>query len=181
MNIDWITMLGNFSRVLGPIQDLVQILAFLIGLLFCFYAVQKFYRIADYRPNSSSQEKAFVAIFYFLGGSALIYLSSALGMASATLFGAVPNNILQYTRYNPYDIYNSMGALIQTAGLIWAVRGLILMVHASEPGSQEGVKGVVFFIGGIIAMNFQETIDSMNWLLSKLIAWTLHVKSSQGY
>lgn len=178
--IDWITMLGNFSRVLAPIQELVSYLAFLVGCLFCFTAIMKLYKIADYRPNSSSQEKAFVPIFYFMGGVALIYLSSAITTASATLFGSAPT-IFDYSRYNPYDVRNSMGLLIQTAGLIWAARGIVLMIHASEPGTQEGIKGFVFFIAGIIAWNFESTIDSINWMLQKLISWTLAAKTSQGY
>lgn len=173
-------MLGNFSRVLGPIQELAGMLAFLVGLLFCFTAIFKLHKIADYRPNSSSKEKGLVVLGYLLGGTALIYLSSAISVLSSTFFGSAAT-VISYSKYNPYDIKNSMGLLIQTAGLIWAIRGIILMIHASEPGSQEGIKGFVFLIGGIFALNFESTIDGFNWVISKLISGTMAFKVSQGY
>ncbi|MDI1352463.1 MAG: type IV secretion protein IcmC, partial [bacterium] len=60
-------------------------------------------------------------------------------------------------------------------------RGCVLVVHSSEPGTQDGPKGLVFIIAGILALNFDNTIAMINSVLEHLISWTLKLKASQGY
>ena len=112
----------------------------------------------------------FGPVAYFLGGAALIFLPSTLTTISNTAFGY--NNVLQYIQYNPYDIYSSISILIQTAGLIWFVRGCVLVVHGSEPGVQEGPKGLAFICAGILAMNMEYTYGALDYLMNKLLLLT---------
>jgi hypothetical protein len=81
---------------------------------------------------------------------------------SNTVFGA--DNILQYAKYNQFEIYDAMKILIKTAGLIWFVRGCVLLVQSSAPGAQHGPKGLVFLCSGVIAMNFEETVQFLNFV-----------------
>ena len=64
-----------------------------------------------------------------------------------------------------------MGLIIRTAGIIWFIRGSVLVAQASEPGGQHGMKGLVFIIAGILAMNFDNTIAMLNTLLSRVMDW----------
>ena len=59
--------------------------------------------------------------------------------------------------------------------------GLCPCRHASEPGTQEGPKGLVFILAGILAMNFDNSIAMVNSILTYLISWTMSVKSGQGF
>ncbi len=75
---------------------------------------------------------------YLFFGAVLFYLPTALNIMANTAFGV--GNVLTYSYYNPYSIYNSMGLLIRTAGLLWFVRGTVLVVQASQPELKKGQK-----------------------------------------
>jgi hypothetical protein len=112
----------------------------------------------------------FVPLAYLIGGGALLYLPTTLVVVSNTTFGE--NTVLQYGAVNPYDIYNSMKLVISTAGLLWFVRGCVMLVHASEPGVKDGPKGLAFLFGGVLAMNFESTGDALNYMLNQLFILT---------
>ena len=176
---DIITMLGNLSQSLLPVQRLITGFAYLLGLMFFFIAIQKLRKIGDARSGSGSHERMFVPLSYLLAGAALLFLPTAVGVLSNTAFGT--GNVLQYSSYNRLNIYYSIGILIQTAGLIWFVRGAVLLAHASQPGVQEGPKGLVFLIAGVLAINFEYTMSTVNTLLEQFFTLTLAVKSARGY
>lgn len=139
-------------------------------------AISKLKKIA----GGHSHEKKFIPIAYLLGGSALVFLPSAYQALSNTTFGAT--NILSYSNYSPYDIYSSMGLLIQTAGLIWFIRGCVLLVHSGEPQAKKyGSKGLLFLFAGILAMNFENTIGAIDAAMNWLENLTISVKTTQGY
>lgn len=178
MNTDLITMIGNLARSLSSVQHLVSGMAYVIGFLLIFTALQKYKSIADKRANSSSHEKMFVPTAYLFGGSALIFLPSIIDVASNSAFGV--GNILQYSKFNPFDIVSSMKWIVRTAGLIWFIRGCILLVHASEPGVQEGPKGLTFLVAGILAMNFDNTVYYFTWIMNQILSYTLKTPANPG-
>jgi len=116
---------------------------------------------------------------YILMGSALLYLPTALNIMANTAFGT--GNILTYETLQPTNIYSAMGLLIRTAGVLWFVRGCVLVAHSSEPGTQEGPKGLLFIIAGVLSMNFDNTIAIINSMMTYFIQATLAIKSSQGF
>lgn len=176
---DLMTIIGNISRSLYPVQHLITGFAYLLGILFFMIAIAKFRKIADHRAQSSSHEKMFSPLMYLLFGAVFLYLPSALVVFANTTFGS--SNVLTYTKLEPANIYSAMGLLIRTAGIIWFIRGSILLVHASQPGTQEGPKGLAFLIAGVFAMNFDNTVATINKLLTYITQMTLAVKSSAGY
>ena len=177
-NTDVVKMLGNLSRSLLPVETLISGFGYLLGLLFMITAITKLKKIGDARVGGSSQEKMIVPIAFFIGGAALIFLPSMINTLSNTVFGT--SNILQYSSYNPYDIYNSMGFLLQTAGLVWFVRGCVLLVHSTDGGEKEGPKGLAFLFAGILAMNFQYTYGMVNYIMTHLLSLTNMGHSGTG-
>ncbi|RUR20037.1 type IV secretion protein IcmC [Legionella sp. km535] len=177
--VDLITILGNFSQSLYPVQRLITGGAYLLGILFVMKAIGKFKKIGDHRAQSSSQEKMYTPLMYLAFGAALIYIPTVIHTMANTAFGV--GNVLTYSPPPTPNIYSSMGLIIRTAGVIWFIRGCVLIIHASEPGTQEGPKGLAFIIAGIFAMNFDNTIAMINYLLEKFLTWTLALKASQGY
>ncbi|KTC78119.1 hypothetical protein [Legionella brunensis] len=171
---DLITMIGNISRSLFPVQHLLTGGAYVLGLLFFIIALQKLKKIGGSGRQSSS-EKMFVPLAYLAGAAALLYLPSAVSIMANSAFGT--GNVLQYIDYNPYNIYSSMGFVIQTAGLIWFIRGCVLLIHASEPGVQWGPKGLVFLCAGVLAMNFQNTASMLAAIVNQLTELSLTVRS----
>lgn len=176
---DLIVMIGNVSQSLLPVQALLSGAAYLVGLLFFYTAISKLKKIGDRRAQSSSQEKMFVPISYLIGGAALIFLPTAVHTLTNTTFGV--GNGISYIPYNPYNITSSMGLVVQTAGLIWFVRGCVLLVHSSQPGVQHGPKGLAFLCAGILAMNFQMTTSTLNSIVQGITSATISVKNAQGY
>lgn len=174
--IDLVTILGNISQSLYPVQKLITGLAYVLGILLFVNALGKLKKIAETRAHSSSHEKMSSVLLYAGFGAALIYLPTALHSLANTAFGV--GNVLTYSNYNPRNIYSVIGVFIRTAGLLWFVRGSMLVVYSSEPGSKEGPKGLVFILSGILAMNFDNTIAMANTILSYLISWTM--KSAHG-
>ena len=173
---DLVTIMGNIGRSLIPVQTLISGLGYLIGIFFIIHALLKLKKIGG--SKGGSQEKPFGAIAYFVVGAMLIFLPSTIRIFSNTTFGV--GNILQYTPFNPYDVYSSMGLMVQTAGIIWFVRGCVLLVHSSEPGTQEGPKGLTFVLAGILAMNFQETYGILNYIVVHFLSITNMGSSGTG-
>lgn len=165
---DLVMMIGNLSRSMYPIQYLLTGFAYVMGLVFFMTALAKLKKIGESRGRS--QEKMFVPAAYFLGGSALFFLPTVTAALANTAFGT--GNVLQYTSYNPYDIYSSMRVIIQTSGILWFIRGSVLLMGASKPGEQHGTKGLVFLCAGILAMNFQNTTAALNGIMQKIASWT---------
>jgi hypothetical protein len=169
-SVDLVAMLGNLSRSLSSVQRLAEGMAYMIGILFVITALFKFKIIANTRTGGSSQEKMYVPVMFFFGGTALLFLPSMTKVLSNTAFGA--GNILQYIQVNPYDIYSSMGVLIQTAGIIWFIRGCILIVHGSEPGTKHSTKGLAFIGAGVLSMNFTYCVAAANYIMTQFLSFT---------
>ena len=71
-----------------------------------------------------------------------------------------------------------MPIIIKTAGLLWFIKGCMMLVHASEPGVQrEGFKGMAFLFAGILAMNFDNTLGFLTWLMEKIVELKLTVNT----
>lgn len=176
---DLVTIIGNISQSLYPMQRFISGFAYLLGILFFITAISKFKKMGDKRGHAPSQEKMYSPVMYMLMGAFLLYLPSILNIMANTAFGV--GNVISYSSYNPMDIYSSMGVLIRTAGLLWFVRGCVLIAHASEPGTKDGSKGLLFLFSGILAMNFDNTIAMVNYILMSLIKWSLTIKASTGF
>lgn len=168
MNADVISMVEHLSRSLFSVERLITGSAYLVGLLFMMKALSKLRKIADARTSGGSHEKMFVPIAYALGGAALIFLPSAVTILSNSAFGS-GSSFWSYATVSPFNLDSAMKVLIQTAGLIWFFRGCVLLAHASEPGVQEGPKGLVFLIAGVLAMNFQSTMGMVNSMVNYLM------------
>lgn len=172
---DLIGIIGNLSQSLYPIQHLITGGAYILGILFFILSITKLRKIAE----KQSQEKMYGAMVYLLIGAVLLFLPSALSVVANTTFGS--GNILTYDSYNKTNIYSSMGLLIQTTGVLWFVRGCVLVVHSSNPGTQHGSKGLAFIFAGILAMNFDNTIAMLNFIVSNMATMAIAFKTRQGY
>lgn len=166
--IDLTKIIGNISQSLFPIQHFISGGAYLLGLILFFLALVKLKKIGE----AGGSEKKIVPLIYMLSALALIYSPSALKSLANTTFGV--GNVLQYTEYNPYNIYNSLTLVMKTAGLIWFVRGCVLLTRASEPRTKWGAKGLIFLCAGVLAMNFHSTVGVLGSLMNYLQSMKLN-------
>lgn len=154
MTIDLTGILANLAQSLLSIETLIEGAGYVLGILFVITGILKLTK------SNFAHEGAGEPIAYILGGAVLIYLPSSVYVVSNTFFGS--NNILQYTNYSNFNLYDSIGIFVKTAGLLWFVRGAVLLAHASAPGKQEGLKGLLFVIAGVLSMNFSFTVGAIN-------------------
>jgi len=175
----FVSMIERLSQSALPVQALVTGFGYMLGIIFFMIGLRKLKTIADYRARSSSQIPMIVPIAYFLGGAVLIYIPEAIRVASTTAFGA--GNILAYQKMSTVDVLSAMLLIIQTAGVIWFIRGTILLVNASNPGIQHGAKGLTFLIAGILAINFEATMSTLNTAMQYVSSDTLAFRGNLGY
>lgn len=176
---DLITILGNISHFLAPLQKLISGGAYLLGVSFFFSAMLKLMVIGNSRIGSPSQEKMYAPLMHLLFGSLLIYLPSALNFAANTTFGE--GNILSYSNYSSGNTSNLIELFIRFAGILWFIRGCVLIVHASEPDTGHGLKGLAFIVSGILATNFDNTISLLTSGMGHLATWTIAVSRSSSF
>lgn len=153
-------MIEHLALSVDPMMKLVSGFCYCVGINLVWVSTKKFNKIADWRARGGTGGPTFIPFAYLLGGLVFLFLPSTIDIATNTFFG---NSILGYSdyldelqaKYGNY-VYATM-RLINLAGLIWCVRGISLMVHASEPGIQHGPKGMWFLIAGIFALNLEQS------------------------
>lgn len=156
-------ILENLSKTVDPLQQLVTGLSYLVGIIFVWHGLKKLKEIADARAQSGGGKSTFVPLAYFLGGMTLFFLPTMYEVARNTFWGA--ESPIAYTAWvqqfaAKYGASNaSVLHLIQFVGIVWFIRGTVLLVQSSEPGNQHGTKGLLFLIAGIFGMNIQYTFE----------------------
>jgi len=163
---DLITMLGNLSRSLQSVEHLIGGFSYLSGIILVYTGILKFKKLANSGHHGKDHHSTAVA--FILIGSALLFLPTTINMLSNSTFGG--NNVLQYTHFNQNDVYASMGVLIQTAGLIWFIRGSMMVLHAGKPGEPNGVRGFLFICAGVMAINFSLTLSAVDYIIKHLVS-----------
>ncbi|MDF1758202.1 MAG: type IV secretion protein IcmC [Legionellaceae bacterium] len=168
---DLIVMFSNLSRSLPAINELLGGFSYLLGTVFCINSFIKFKEILN---ESGGQNKIIVPAAYFVVGSGLFFLPTLMESFSTTLFGS-QDSILSYSRSNQYDMLSSMTMLIQTIGFVWFIRGCVLMGQSSQPeqgqeGSKgNGIKGLLFIIGGLFGINIYSTVNWVNYIVNHIM------------
>lgn len=158
MNIpDLITIFGNLSNSLLSVQRFIFGGAYLLGIIFFVTGLIKLKKMKEagryYTDNKS------IPFYYLVSAASLFYLPSTITYLSNTTFGV--GNILAYSNYNTKNIYYYIFILIQTVGFIWCVRGCVLFLYTSEPRTKLRSKGLLFLFAGILAINFENTINAV--------------------
>lgn len=165
MSIDLSNLLVNLSHSLIPVQALATGLAYLFGIILFYNGLEGLRGIANH--GRRGREHLFPVLANFVGGAALLFLPTMVQILANTAFGT--NNVLQYASFKTYGLLEAVRIMIQTAGVVWFFRGVILLVHASEPGEDEGPKGLAMLVAGIFGIYFNETMDAVNYFVNLLM------------
>jgi hypothetical protein len=168
--VDLTQVIINFGQSLEAISNLVAGLSYLMGILFIFGSLDK---LRDLSMRSGRQADPFVPMCFFLGGAGLLYLPTYIDVLSYSFFGQETNPLSYYTDTVSWEesVTYYVIQMIEVGGLFFFIRGTVLMMEASLPGSQHGLKGLAFLFGGILMMNFQESQELLSGLLQEFYAW----------
>lgn len=163
---DFVTMLFNVSKSLTQVIALISGLSYLLGIAFILIALAKFRQIAG-QSRGGSQQGVFVPGVYLFFGAVFLFLPQSIKIASNSTFGTA--NIIAYSSTtSPQTILGAITVFLKLAGLIWFVRGCVLLVNASKPGVQDGPKGLAFLVGGVLALNLEASLTIVRTIIDKL-------------
>ena len=168
-NATILTLLGNVSQSLFAVQKLILGGSYVFGLGFVLYSLLKFFELTA--KGTNAQTRYSPPVFYLIGGVALIYFPSSITTLGNTAFGST-QSLLQYSTYEPYNIYDSIRILIHTAGLIWFFRGTVFLMQSSQSNGQQsrnppGKKGIAYICASVCATNF----ESATAMCYSIILW----------
>ena len=133
--------------------------------------------MADQRARQTGGGRSFIPLAYGLGGFTLIYLPTMITIAENSFFGiyspiAYADWFAELKQKYGNSVY-VLTRLTQLGGLIWFVRGVFLLVQASEPGVQHGPKGMGFLLAGIFALNVQYTANAVAYIMNQIAKLTV--------
>ncbi len=169
MAADITSILEHLGESIDPVTSAVQVIAYLVGFMMVWQSIKKLKTIADQRAKYTTHGKMFIPLAYFLGGVSLFFLPTMVDIAKNTFFGVgspiAYDNWVEQLREKYGDGSIIVPRLVQLAGLIWFIRGIVLLSQSSEPGVQHGSKGLVFLVAGILAVNIHYTYE----LMAKLV------------
>lgn len=171
---DLTSIIANLGQNVNPLEKLVSGFSYLLGFMFVWLGLKKLRDIADARAQSGGGKSTFVPTAYIIGGSALFFLPTMYDVAMNTLWGS--GSPIAYAPWVEQYIKNSgttpqaMTRILQLAGLIWFIRGIVLLVQSTHPGNQFGKKGLAFAVAGVLALNIEHTVMMMSNGLDYIMA-----------
>lgn len=158
-----INVLKNLSESMIPIQQLIIVASYVIGLMFAFKAIYSLKVYGESRSMMSSNSSAKEPIIYLIVAAMFLYFPDGLHMMLSTTFGgdsalAIPTGD---SRFLSHAMRMYLTIIMQTIGLIAFIHGWILIARAASQGQPPGGtgKGLMHVFGGVLAMNIVKTIE----------------------
>lgn len=160
--MDFPKMLSSLKNVAPSLIKFVGATAYVIGIWFMIAAVMELKKIGQ---SQSAQTQGTVGppLIKFVIGAVLIYLPTTIDVGVASLWGTNPGPMEYQTKGgDPFGpAKDGAIAIVRVVGYVSFVRGLIMLSHSADQGSQQGGmgKGIMHLIGGILAINVVGTIN----------------------
>jgi intracellular multiplication protein IcmC len=159
-------MLGNLSSSLISVGYLVKGVMYITGIgVFCGGLVE----LSKFGMGEQGDpEEKIEAILKILVGSALIFFPSTFEAVKTSFFGQ--DNPLSYTNLKQRNLYDAMKILMQVVGMIWLMRG-VLMIVGEKTRQQKNFMALTYIAAGTMSMNLEMTRSAMNYCLNALMAF----------
>lgn len=169
-----IDVLTNIAKTLGPVQELIKVVAGVLGLGFIFKAIWSLKIYGESRTMTSGTANAKEPILYIIVGSVLLSLPTAIEVLLMSTFGessAMPYAPINSSNDSITKIFGAGSAIgrpltmiIQVIGLVAFIRGWVLIARSASQGQPPGGtgKGLMHVFGGILAINIVKTIEVIN-------------------
>jgi intracellular multiplication protein IcmC len=154
------------SQNFPALWKLTTAFAYLAGIIFLFRAVFQLKQYGDMTAMRASGTTIKGPIILFICGAALMFLPTVKSSILVSTFGYGQQlQPLQYSASGVVDpkAVKALLQLMQLMGIISFVRGWIQLSHMANPsGGQHSVgKATTHIIGGILLVNIQGTINTM--------------------
>lgn len=158
------SMLVTLGQSIPALNSMTIGFAYMMGIGFCVRSLMYLHSLSNKKASSSIRGGWLSPVAYLVMGSALLWLPTSFGVVQKTLFGVdSPLAYAPTTSQALQQLYASptyvVGKMLQLSGVVWFVRGCILVAHSSDPGVQHGERGFYFIVGGALASNYTGTIS----------------------
>jgi intracellular multiplication protein IcmC len=160
--VNWPAMLAALKNNIRPVLYLIKAIGYVVGFWMIVSAIMELKKFGQTQSATTTDSGLGGPLLRMALGIALIYYPTTIPMAVATLSGS--GSIVQYAPASP-DAFTPAkeGALllIQAIGYVSFIRGFVTLSNSTKPGAQQGTvgKGVVYIVGGILAINIVATIQ----------------------
>lgn len=158
----------NAQEILASIKDnipffmkMVTAIAYVMGMYFIVTAVFKLKQYGEARTQMSQQHHLREPIMYFVAGTLLLYLPSAVQVGWNTFWQDISPFAHVEDKGGFAELYSSVFAAIKLFGTIAFVRGLVLLAKAGGGHGQPGAmaKGMTHIIGGLFCINIDQFVQ----------------------
>ncbi len=167
--VNFNTMLSALKNNCGPIIIFVGATAYVMGIWFIVSAVMGLKRLGESAAMASQTHGSMSGpLMKLIIGVVLVYLPSTIDVSVTTLWGygilgSDSSSVVSYSAASsdPFGpIKEGAIAVVRVIGYVSFVRGLVMLSHSGDQGSQQGSfgKGFMHIIGGVLAINIVGTI-----------------------
>ena len=162
---NWSAMLAALKDNLQPVIYLIKAVGYVVGLWMIISAIMELKHIGETKGSTSTESGLGGPLVQMALGIALIYYPSTISIAITTLGGN--GSVMEYTPSGGADPFLAakQGAilLVQAIGYVSFIRGFVTLSNSTKPGAQQGTvgKGVMYIVGGILAINIVATIQML--------------------
>ena len=174
---DTASALSNIVTVIKDNEDLIVMVisgsSYVIGFGMFYAALMHFKRVGRSLGSlSGSQDQLSGGIIKLVVAALLVFFPSTLQVGLEIFFPDNPSILRHYTpsQNNVFENFNDgVAAVVRIIGFISVIRGLLMASKAgSQSGGQQGnlSKGILYFLGGILAINCVAVVQFLDGALN---------------
>lgn len=161
--VNWSAMLAALKDNIQPVIYLIKAVGYVVGFWMIISAIMELKKFGQSQSMTSTESGLGGPLMRMALGIALIWYPATINVALSTLGGN--GSIMQYNPTGAADPFLAakQGALllVQAIGYVSFIRGFVTLGNSTKPGAQQGTvgKGVMYVVGGILAINIVATIQ----------------------
>ena len=162
-SVNWAAMLASLKNNIQPVIYLIKAVGYVVGFWLIISAIMDLKKIGQSQSATTTEGGLGGPLMRMALGIALIYYPSTISIAVSTLGG--DGSIVGYTPASSDTTFGpakqGVLLLVQAIGYVSFIRGFVTLSNSTKPGAQQGTvgKGVMYVVGGILAINIVATIQ----------------------
>lgn len=164
-------LLENLQANIEPLIRLIIACAYVTGFMMIVSAMYKLRIYGETRTMMPTHAQLSGPLMQFLVGVCLLYFPTFINYSVYTFWN---DPILEYSGGTDWTdtLKHAVFSIIQLFGYIAVLRGLIMMSKSAHQGAQPGLfsKGIVHFVGGVLAINIWGTIKTIGSSLGLIMS-----------
>jgi len=165
-------VLNNLYDNIQPLIQLAVAVAYVSGFMLVLSALYKLRIYGEVRTMMPSHAQMSGPAIQFVMGLFLLFLPTIINISVYTIWN---DNIMAYPQSSDSVTKAVEGAIIgiiKLFGFVAVIRGVFSMAKSAHQGAQPGLftKGLVHFVGGILAINVWGTVQTIGTSLGLTIS-----------